>query len=113
VSADLFSSIMSFLLAAGSVDQVTEWQELTSAQRAATKAAYNAAGIKLMVSAFGSSDFPTSSGYNAVTLAQQMTAWVLQYNVDGIDVDYEVCLSVPTWSMRQPLIRDPGLHGHE
>jgi chitinase len=62
---------------------------------AATKAAYNAAGIKLMVSAFGSTETPTSSGFNAVTTAQQMAAWVLQYNVDGIDVDYEVCHRPP------------------
>jgi chitinase len=84
---------MSFLLASGSADQVTEWQTLTSAQQQATRAAYNAAGIKLLVSAFGSTETPTSSGFDAAGTARQMASWVLANNVDGIDVDYEVRLS--------------------
>jgi hypothetical protein len=47
-----------------------EWTTLTDAQRASVKAQYNAAGIKLVVSVFGSTDVPTSSGVNPVTMVQ-------------------------------------------
>ncbi|KAJ7833469.1 glycoside hydrolase [Mycena leptocephala] len=66
-----------------------EWTTYTDAERATIKAQYAAAGIKLMVSAFGSSDVPTSSGVNPITMATTMANWVIQYNLDGIDVDYE------------------------
>jgi hypothetical protein len=42
-----------------------------------------------MVSAFGSTDAPTSSGVDPVAIANTMAAWVKQYELDGIDVDYE------------------------
>jgi hypothetical protein len=45
-----------------------EWTTYTDAERATIKAQYAAAGIKLMVSAFGSSDVPTSSGVNPITM---------------------------------------------
>lgn len=84
-----------------------EWTTLTDAQRASVKAQYAAAGIKLVVSVFGSTDVPTSTGVNPVTMvrihrvlpkrttyskfrfqATTMAEWVIQYNLDGIDVDY-------------------------
>ena len=43
-----------------------------------------------MVSAFGSSNLPTSGGVDPVATANTMAAWVKQYGLDGIDVDYEV-----------------------
>lgn len=42
-----------------------------------------------MVSAFGSTETPTTSGADPTTLAQTMAAWVKKYSLDGIDVDYE------------------------
>ncbi|KAJ7612521.1 glycoside hydrolase family 18 protein [Mycena polygramma] len=80
---------LSFLLTEGAFDKAEEWTTLTDAQRASVKAQYNAAGIKLIVSVFGSTDVPTSSGANPVTTATTMANWVKQYNLDGIDVDYE------------------------
>ncbi|EIM90755.1 glycoside hydrolase [Stereum hirsutum FP-91666 SS1] len=80
---------MSFLLASGSADQVTEWQTLTADQRSTIRSQYNAAGIALVASAFGGTEQPTSSGYSATTLATTMGQWVLDYDVDGIDIDYE------------------------
>ena len=74
----------------GSVDEAENWQELTASQRSSYLSEYNSAGISLIVSAFGSTDTPTTSGYNAVTTANTMAAWVIQYGMDGIDVDYEV-----------------------
>ncbi|KAJ7890533.1 glycoside hydrolase family 18 protein [Mycena olivaceomarginata] len=73
----------------GAFDKAFEWTTLTDAQRASVKAQYNAAGIKLVVSVFGSTDVPTSSGVNPVTMATTMANWVKQFNLDGIDVDYE------------------------
>ncbi|KAJ7247665.1 glycoside hydrolase [Mycena haematopus] len=81
--------ILSFLLTEGAWDKAEEWTTLTAAQRATVKSQFAAAGIKLMVSAFGSTDVPTSSGVNPVTMATTMANWVVQYNLDGIDVDYE------------------------
>jgi len=45
--------------------------------------------VQLMVSAFGATDTPTSSGRDPTALAQSMASWVKEYGLDGIDVDYE------------------------
>lgn len=80
------------MFASGSVDQAQNWQELTASQRATYVQEYNAAGISLIVAAFGSTETPTSSGVDPVTAANDMASWVIQYGVNGIDVDYEVLL---------------------
>lgn len=80
---------MAFLLASGSADQATEWQELTADQRASVKAEYAAAGISLIVSAFGSTETPTSSGFDPTDTANTIASWVQTYDVDGVDIDYE------------------------
>lgn len=87
-------SALTFLLASGSVDEAQNWQELTASQRTSYVQEYNAAGISLIVSAFGSTETPTSSGVDATTAANTMAAWVVQYGVNGIDVDYEVFASL-------------------
>ncbi|KAK6992232.1 glycoside hydrolase family 18 protein [Favolaschia claudopus] len=95
VSADAWVSqgfnvfILSFLLIEGAWDKAFEWTSLTDAQRATIKSEYAAAGIKLMVAAFGSTDVPTSTGADPIAIANTMGNWVKQYNLDGIDVDYE------------------------
>ncbi|KNZ74506.1 Basic endochitinase [Termitomyces sp. J132] len=66
-----------------------EWTTLTDAQRATIKSQYAAAGIKLIVSVFGATDAPTSTGADPVETANTFAAWVKQYNLDGVDVDYE------------------------
>ncbi|KAF8310209.1 glycoside hydrolase [Clavulina sp. PMI_390] len=81
--------ILAFLLASGSADQVTEWEELDASTRSSTHSAYSAAGINIMVSAFGSTENPTSAGYDAASTASTMASWVQTYGLDGIDVDYE------------------------
>ncbi|EMD33176.1 glycoside hydrolase family 18 protein [Gelatoporia subvermispora B] len=80
---------LSFLLASGPVDQAQEWASLTDAQRSSIKAEYKAAGISLIVSAFGSTDAPTTSGADPNKTADMMAQWVKQYDLDGIDIDYE------------------------
>ena len=42
-----------------------------------------------MVSAFGSTDAPTSNGADPIETANTMAAFVQQFGFDGIDVDYE------------------------
>ncbi|KAJ7091499.1 glycoside hydrolase family 18 protein [Mycena belliarum] len=81
--------ILSFLLTEGAWDKAYEWTTYTAAQRATIKAQYVAAGIRLLVSAFGSTDVPTSSGADPIATAKTMANWVIQYDLDGIDVDYE------------------------
>lgn len=85
-------SIIAFLLTEGAWDNAEGWTTLSADERNTTKAAYNDAGIALMVSVFGSSDTPTSSGADPTDTANTMAAWVIQYGLDGIDVDYEVSL---------------------
>ncbi|KIJ51813.1 glycoside hydrolase family 18 protein [Sphaerobolus stellatus SS14] len=80
---------LSFLLTTGAFDKAAEWTQLTAAQRSTIKSQYAAAGIKLVVSLFGSTDAPTTSGANAITTANTMAAWVIQFGLDGVDVDYE------------------------
>jgi len=43
----------------------------------------------LIVSLFGSTDTPTTSGADPVLTANSMAAWVKKYDLDGVDVDYE------------------------
>ena len=83
-------SALSFLLVAGAWDNAGAWAALSAGDRASIKAQYDAAGIKLIVSAFGATDTPTSSGLDPIGLANTMGNWVKQYNLDGIDIDYEV-----------------------
>ena len=82
--------MLSFWLIAGAWDKAYEWTTLTAAERATIKSQYNAAGIKLMVSAFGATDVPTTSRLDPVTVANNLAGWVKQWGLDGVDVDYEV-----------------------
>lgn len=63
---------------------------MSAAQRSSIKSQYSAAGIKLIVSAFGSTDAPTTFGADPIGTANTMAAFVKQFDLDGIDVDYEV-----------------------
>lgn len=51
--------------------------------------AYHNAGIALMVSAFGSTDQPTTWGKDPLATAQQLAKFVVDYEFDGVDIDYE------------------------
>ncbi|KIJ65610.1 glycoside hydrolase family 18 protein [Hydnomerulius pinastri MD-312] len=80
---------LSFWLISGPADQALEWTTLSSSTRSSIKSSYAAAGIKLIVSAFGSTDAPTSTGADPTTTANNLAAFVIQYGLDGVDVDYE------------------------
>ncbi|GJE89101.1 glycoside hydrolase family 18 protein [Phanerochaete sordida] len=80
---------LGFLLVHGASDQAEEWAYLGTNNRTIIKAQYAAAGIKLVVSAFGPSDMPTTAHDNPVDTADTFAAWVKEYDLDGIDVAYE------------------------
>ncbi|KAG2050983.1 glycoside hydrolase family 18 protein [Suillus hirtellus] len=80
---------LSFWLISGPADQAEEWVELDNATRASYVTEYHDAGISLIVSAFGSSDAPTTEGYDPTTIANDLAAFVLEYDLDGVDIDYE------------------------
>ena len=81
---------MSFWLTAGPWDKAYEWTTLSASDRSSIKSKYHAAGIKLMVAAFGSTDVPTSAGADPVATANNLASFVKTYGLDGVDVDYEV-----------------------
>ncbi|KAK0238913.1 glycoside hydrolase family 18 protein [Armillaria nabsnona] len=60
---------LSFLLMAGAWDKAYEWTTLTDDERTDIKSQYAAAGIKLLVSVFGSSDVPTASRADHIATA--------------------------------------------
>ncbi|EPQ56341.1 glycoside hydrolase [Gloeophyllum trabeum ATCC 11539] len=80
---------LSFLLIEGAWDKAQEWTTLSASDRSTILSQYHAAGISLIVSVFGSTDVPTSSGADPVSTADTIAAWVKQYGLDGVDVDYE------------------------
>lgn len=53
------------------------------------KKLYNDAGIKIMVSAFGDSEFPTSAGEDPTACGYKLGNFVLDNNLDGADIDWE------------------------
>ena len=77
------------MLSTGAADQALGWQQLDSATRQKIKPEYNTADIKLVVSAFSLTKMPTTAGMDAASTMNKMAAWVKQYGLDGIDVDYE------------------------
>ena len=85
------TSALSFLLLKGPFDQAAAWAALPDQQRATIKNEYSSAGIRLIVSAFGDSEQPTSSKADPVSTANSMAQFVLNNGLEGIDVDYEVC----------------------
>ncbi|KAF8521408.1 glycoside hydrolase family 18 protein [Hysterangium stoloniferum] len=80
---------LAFLLTSGPADQAQAWTQLSDSQRANLKADYKSNNITLMVSAFGSTESPTTDGKDPTLLAESMASWVRQWDMDGIDVDYE------------------------
>ena len=53
------------------------------------KKKYSDAGIKLMVSAFGATEMPTTARHNATACAIRLADYTLKNQLDGIDLDYE------------------------
>lgn len=85
----------------GAVDAAGMWANLaanmgtttlgktTKEIQASWKAKYAAAGVKLLVSAFGSTETPTSSGFNATDCGLKIAKFVIDNQLDGVDIDWE------------------------
>jgi hypothetical protein len=49
---------------------------------------YNQYGIKILVSAFGATEFPTTSNFDPIDCANKLGAYVKANNLDGVDIDW-------------------------
>ena len=85
----IIPSGLSFLLSTGPADQVQCWQQLDASTRQGLLSKYHAAGIKVVASVFGSTETPTSAGKDPTQLAGTFASFIQQYQLDGIDIDYE------------------------
>ncbi|CAD6569884.1 MAG: hypothetical protein TREMPRED_005496 [Tremellales sp. Tagirdzhanova-0007] len=94
IPAETVGSFNRFILAfwmssEGPVDDAQAWQQFSASTRQSVLEEYHDAGIALMVSAFGSTDSPTSNGADPTSTAQELAQFVKDYGLDGVDVDYE------------------------
>ncbi|KAF8346881.1 glycoside hydrolase family 18 protein [Amanita rubescens] len=80
---------LAFLVTGGIKDNAQSWAALSATQKSSIKSQYAAAGITLMATAFGDTDTPTTSGVDPVSTANTFAAWVINNQLDGIDIDYE------------------------
>ena len=53
------------------------------------KKVYNQAGVKILVSAFGATEFPTTGKESAEACGTALGNFVIQNNLDGADIDWE------------------------
>ena len=65
------------------------WGNTTQAIQQAWISLYHQYGVKALVSAFGSTDFPTTQGADPIATAEALAAFVINNNLDGVDLDYE------------------------
>uniref|UniRef100_A0A6B2LAJ2 chitinase n=1 Tax=Arcella intermedia TaxID=1963864 RepID=A0A6B2LAJ2_9EUKA len=65
------------------------WGSTTTAVQAAWLNLYHKNGIKLMVSAFGATEFPTSAGVDPVQCGHDLANFVINNQLDGVDLDWE------------------------
>ena len=50
---------------------------------------YHDNGVNVLISAFGSTSFPTSSGISATACGENLAQFVIDMQLDGVDLDYE------------------------
>lgn len=89
---------LSFWLTTGTADLAYIWENAATAMsfvggdtqtiQKKLKKMYNDKGIKLLVSAFGATEFPTSAGKDPIATANSLARFVLNNNLDGVDVDW-------------------------
>ncbi|GHJ90277.1 hypothetical protein NliqN6_6679 [Naganishia liquefaciens] len=73
----------------GPIDKAQVWSEMEAAKRKKLKAEYKAAGVSVMVSAFGATDPEVAQKAKAATVAAALAKFVKDYDLDGVDVDFE------------------------
>ncbi|KAF5362745.1 hypothetical protein D9758_011715 [Tetrapyrgos nigripes] len=78
---------IAFYLSSGPTDMAQAWKNLDAEKRKSIRQSYQQAGVKLLLSAFGDKDKPIDK--DPEQLGQEMADFVIQNDLDGIDVDYE------------------------
>jgi len=82
--------VMAFWLStSGPAFKAAEFAKLSQSTRDWIVNDYHSHGISFLVSAFGYGDNPTSTGEDPVAVANKLAAFVKQYNLDGVDIDWE------------------------
>ncbi len=90
---------LAFWLTTGPVDVALVWaqadkyftwldEKSTDAIQKKFKKAYNDGGKRVLVSAFGATEFPTTEGRNPYIVANDFADFVVKNNLDGVDIDW-------------------------
>eukprot|EP01123_Difflugia_compressa_P013556 TRINITY_DN6353_c0_g1_i1.p1 TRINITY_DN6353_c0_g1~~TRINITY_DN6353_c0_g1_i1.p1 ORF type:complete len:333 (-),score=55.65 TRINITY_DN6353_c0_g1_i1:16-987(-) len=93
---------LSFWMTSGSADAALVWEQAytyvssqnpwgssTQEVQAAWLKLYHNKGIKVLISAFGATEFPTSAGVDPVQCCTNLGNFVIQNQLDGVDLDWE------------------------
>ncbi|KAF7311931.1 Glycoside hydrolase [Mycena indigotica] len=80
---------LAFIYSGSLQDNAALWGQFDAATRASIKSQYAAAGISLIVSAYGAGPNPTSAGDDPTAAANYIANFVKSTGLDGVDVDYE------------------------
>lgn len=81
-----FFSYLAFWMSKQRADNAQSWESMDAATRQKLKDGMTANGAKLMISAFGATEFPTTGGVDPAGAAQSLAQWVKDYGMDGVDV---------------------------
>ncbi|KAJ7648016.1 glycoside hydrolase [Roridomyces roridus] len=87
---------LSFIYSSSLQDNAAVWASIDADTRASIKSQYDAAGISLIVSAYGANVNPTSSGDDPTAAANYIANYVKTYDLNGVDVDYEDFTAIET-----------------
>jgi len=70
-------------------DIAAVWEGMDAAKKEQIISDYHAAGKKIRVSLFGATDMPLKHGGDPVAIGKQISQFVKDNMLDGVDVDYE------------------------
>ncbi|PRP85726.1 hypothetical protein PROFUN_06320 [Planoprotostelium fungivorum] len=81
--------ILAFWLPDRAADLASAWASLDDSTKTTYLNAYHNAGIRVTVSAFGSTVNPATQNLDATATANSFAQWIISNRLDGADVDYE------------------------